>query len=90
MALRRLVGTVCLVVAAAGSPATHVDLSSGYAVSVADSKREEARATRLVTLGAVSNLSIAADGKGGFSVTPQGSSAVTFVVNADTVYTAFG
>ena len=46
MGPRRLVGTVCLLVAAAASPTTYVDPLSGYTVSAADSKREDARAKR--------------------------------------------
>lgn len=53
-------------------------------------KREEAADKRLVTTGVISNLSIGTDGKGGFSVTPQGGSAVAFVVNGDTIYTLKG
>ena len=53
-------------------------------------KRDEEHAKRMVTVGTTSNVSTGADGKGGFSVTPEGGSAVTFVVNADTVYTLRG
>lgn len=41
---------------------------------------------RTVTVGVASNVNIAANGTGGLTVTPQGGSAVTFVVNADTEY----
>jgi hypothetical protein len=51
------------------------------------------RPQRMVTVGSVTNLTIASDGKGSFTlnpVTPAGSPAVTFVVDADTVYTLKG
>ena len=51
---------------------------------------EKQRAARLVTTGVLSSVSIAADGKGAFTVTPQGGSGVNVITNADTVYTFKG
>jgi hypothetical protein len=51
------------------------------------------RQQRTVTVGSTSNVSIAANGTGSFSVTPvtpAGAPAVSFVVDADTVYTLKG
>jgi hypothetical protein len=47
------------------------------------------RPQRTVTVGSTSNVNIAANGTGSFSVTPvtpAGAAAVSFVVDADTVY----
>ena len=55
-------------------------------------ERKERR-RRTVTVGSTSNVNIAANGTGSFSVTPvtpAGASAVSFVVDADTVYTLKG
>jgi hypothetical protein len=51
---------------------------------------EKRRAARTVTTGTLSNVSIASDGKGSFTITPQGGSAVNVVTGADTVYTFKG
>ena len=53
----------------------------------------KARQQRTVTVGSTSNVTIAANGTGSFSVTPvtpAGAPAVSFVVDADTVYTLKG
>ena len=49
-------------------------------------KDEKGDAGRTVTVGAASGVSIAANGTGSFSVTPQGGTAVAFVTTADTEY----
>ena len=48
------------------------------------------RQQRTVTVGAVSNVSIAANGTGSFTVTPTGAAAVNFVADANTVYALKG
>ena len=51
------------------------------------------RQQRTVTVGSTGNVNIAANGTGSFSVTPvtpAGAPAVSFVVDADTVYTLKG
>ena len=51
------------------------------------------RPQRTVTVGSVTNLNVAANGTGSFTlnpVTPAGAPAVSFVVDADTVYTLKG
>ena len=51
-----------------------------------DKDGKDAAAKRTVTTGVASNVSIAANGAGTLTVTPQGGSAVTIHVDADTQY----
>ena len=51
-----------------------------------DKDEQDGAAKRTVTTGVASNVSIAADGTGSLTVTPQGGSAVTILVDANTHY----